>query len=208
MSETALKKVMDHAAAGVTARTAFFDTKAELVVEIARAMAVCLAGGGKVMFCGNGGSAADSQHLAAEFTNRIKLERPPLPGLALTTDTSALTAIGNDYSFDEVFSKQVLALGRPGDMLVGFSTSGTSSNVIRAMREAKRNDIVTVGLTGQSGAEMGSASDFLVTVPSAETAIIQEIHIAAGHMFCFLVDHFLFEAVSELTPYLTDASEG
>ena len=103
------KKVMDHASAGLAARKAFFDTKAELVVEIARAMAVCLAGGGKVMFCGNGGSAADSQHLAAEFTNRFRMERPPLPGLALTTDTSALTAIGNDYSFDEVFSKQLQA---------------------------------------------------------------------------------------------------
>lgn len=204
MSESALRKVMDHSSAGLAARKAFFDTKAELVVEISRAMAVCLAGGGKIMFCGNGGSAADSQHLAAELTNRIKLERPALPGLALTTDTSALTAIANDYSFDEVFSKQLLALGRPGDMLVGFSTSGTSTNVIRAMREAKRNDIVTVGLTGQSGAEIASVSDFLVTVPSGETAIIQEIHIAAGHMFCFLVDHFLFEAVSELTPYLPD----
>lgn len=208
MSETALKKVMNHASAGLAVRKAFIDTKAELVVEISRAMSVCLAGGGKVMFCGNGGSAADSQHLAAEFTNRIKLERPPLPGLALTTDTSALTAIANDYSFDEVFSKQVLALGRPGDILVGISTSGTSSNVVRAMREAKRNDIVTVGLTGQSGAEMASVSDFLVTVPSGETAVIQEVHIMAGHLFCLLVDHFLFEAVSELTPYLPDPSEG
>jgi D-sedoheptulose 7-phosphate isomerase len=205
MSESALQKVMDHASAGLAARKAFFDTKAELVVEIARAMAVCLAGGGKVMFCGNGGSAADSQHLAAEFTNRFRMERPPLPGLALTTDTSALTAIGNDYSFDEVFSKQLLALGRPGDILVGLSTSGTSTNVIRAMREAKRNDIVTVGLTGQSGAEMAAVSDFLVTVPSGDTAVIQEIHIAAGHAFCFLVDHFLFEAVAELTPYLPES---
>ncbi|WP_319468461.1 D-sedoheptulose 7-phosphate isomerase [uncultured Pseudodesulfovibrio sp.] len=202
MSETALKKVMDHAAAGLAARKAFFDTKAELVVEIARTMAVCMAGGGKVMFCGNGGSAADCQHLAAEFTNRFKLERPPLPGLALTTDTSALTAIGNDYSFDEVFSKQLLALGRPGDILVGLSTSGTSSNVIRAMREARRNEIITVGLAGQSGGEMTAVSDFLVTVPSADTPVIQEIHIAAGHMLCHLVDHFLFEAVAELTPYL------
>ncbi|MCJ2165814.1 MULTISPECIES: D-sedoheptulose 7-phosphate isomerase [unclassified Pseudodesulfovibrio] len=205
MSEAALKKVMDHASAGLAARKAFFDTKAELVVEIARAMAVCLAGGGKIMFCGNGGSAADCQHLAAEFTNRIRMERPPLPGLALTTDTSALTAIGNDYSFDEVFSKQLQALGRPGDMLVGFSTSGTSTNVIRAMREAKRNNIVTVGMTGQSGAEIASVSDFLVTVPSGDTMIIQEIHISAGHMMCFLVDHFLFEAVSELTPYLPES---
>ena len=203
MSENALKKVMDHAAAGLSVRKAFFETKGELVVEIGRAMAVCLASGGKVMFCGNGGSAADSQHLAAEFTNRFKLERPPLPGLALTTDTSALTAIGNDYSFDEVFSKQLLALGRPGDILVGLSTSGTSSNVIRAMREAKRADIVTVGFAGQNGGEMTPVSDFLVNVPSDDTAIIQEIHIAAGHMLCHLVDHFLFEAVAELTPYLS-----
>lgn len=202
MSEAALKKVMDHANAGLVARKTFFDTKAELVVEISRAMAVCLASGGKIMFCGNGGSAADSQHLAAELTNRFKLERPPLPGLALTTDTSAITAIGNDYSFDEIFSKQVQALGRPGDMLVGFSTSGTSSNVIRAMREAKRNDIITVGLSGQSGGEMASVSDFLVTVPTSDTPVIQEIHISAGHMMCHLVDHFLFEAVGELTPFL------
>ncbi len=202
MSEAALKKVMDHASAGLAARKAFFDTKGGLIVEIARAMAVCLASGGKVMFCGNGGSAADSQHLAAEFTNRFKLERPPLPGLALTTDTSAITAIGNDYSFDEIFSKQLLALGRPGDILMGLSTSGTSSNVIRAMREARRNDIITVGFSGQSGGEMATVSDFLVTVPSPDTPIIQEIHIAAGHMLCHLVDHFLFEAVSELTPFL------
>lgn len=202
MSEAALKKVMDHANAGIVARKAFFETKSEIVVEIARAMAVCLASGGKVMFCGNGGSAADCQHLAAEFTNRFKLERPPLPGLALTTDTSALTAIGNDYSFDEIFSKQLQALGRPGDILVGLSTSGTSSNVIRAMREAKRVDIITVGLAGQSGSEMATVSDFLVTVPSGDTPIVQEIHIAVGHMFCHLVDHFLFEAVAELTPYL------
>ena len=202
MSEAALKKVMDHAAAGLTARKAFFDTKAELVVEIARAMAVCLASGGKVMFCGNGGSAADCQHLAAEFTNRFKLERPPLPGLALTTDTSALTAIANDDSFDEVFSKQLQALGRPGDILVGLSTSGTSANVIRAMREAKRNNIVTVGMAGQSGGEMAAVADFLVTVPSADTPVVQEIHISAGHMMCHLVDHFLFEAVAELTPFL------
>ena len=189
-----------------SARKAFFDTKGELVVEVSRAMAVCLASGGKIMFCGNGGSAADCQHLAAEFSNRFKLERPPLPGLALTTDTSAITAIANDYSFDEIFSKQLQALGRPGDMLVGFSTSGTSTNVIRAMREAKRNEIITVGMCGQSGAEMTSVSDFLVTVPSSDTPVIQEIHISAGHMMCHLVDHFLFEAVSELTPYLPETS--
>ncbi len=203
MSESALKKVLDHAESGLVARKEFFDTKSEQIVDIARTMAVCLAEGGKVMFCGNGGSAADSQHLAAEFVNRFKMERPALPGLALTTDSSILTAIGNDYSFDEVFEKQVMGLGRPGDILVGLSTSGTSVNVIRAMREARRKGIITVGLSGRNAGEMGPVADHVLTVPSGDTPIIQEVHIAAGHMLCHLVDHFLFEAVAELTPYLS-----
>ena len=207
MSEAALKKVMTHARAGVEARERFFEDRASDIVDIARTMAVALAGGAKVMFCGNGGSAADSQHLAAEFVNRFKLERPPLPGLALTTDTSIITAIGNDYGFDEIFEKQVQALGRPGDVLVGLSTSGTSTNVIRAMRQARKNNVLTVGMAGQHGGEMAPVSDFLLLVPSGDTPIIQECHIAAGHMFCHLVDHFLFEAVSELTPYLTESKD-
>ncbi|GAB7023457.1 D-sedoheptulose 7-phosphate isomerase [Salidesulfovibrio brasiliensis] len=202
MSESALKKVMDHARAGLEAREEFFQGKADQLVEVSRAVAVCLARGGKVMFCGNGGSAADSQHLAAEFVNRFKLERPPLPALALTTDTSILTAVGNDYSFDQVFEKQVQALARPGDVMVGLSTSGASANVIRAMREAKARDVLTIGFVGQHGGEMLSVSDYLVQVPSGDTAVIQEIHIAAGHVLCHLVDHFLFEAVAELQPWL------
>lgn len=203
MSKNALKKVMDHAQAGITARQKFFDERAEALVDIAKTMAVCLANGGKIMFCGNGGSAADSQHLAAELVNRFKMERPPLPGLALTTDTSAITAIANDYSFDEIFEKQVMALGNPGDILVGLSTSGTSTNVIRAMREARKRNVITVGMVGQHGGEMLPVSDYLILTPSDDTPVIQEIHIAAGHMLCHLIDHFLFEEVAELTPYLT-----
>lgn len=202
MSESALKKVMDHAKAGLEVREEFFNTKSDQLVEISRAVAVCLARGGKVMFCGNGGSAADSQHLAAEFVNRFKLERPPLPGLALSTDTSILTAIGNDYSYDMVFEKQVQALARPGDVLIGLSTSGSSANVIRAMREAKAREVLTIGMGGQHGGEMLAVSDYLIQVPSGDTPVIQEIHIAAGHVLCHLVDHFLFEAVAELQPWL------
>ena len=134
MSEKAVQKVQEHARKGLAAREKFFEARSGLVVQVARAMAVCLAKGGKILFCGNGGSAADCQHLAAEFVNRFKLERPPLPGIALTTDSSILTAIGNDYGFDQVFEKQVQALGREGDVLVGLSTSGSSPNVLRALK--------------------------------------------------------------------------
>ncbi|HMM38235.1 MAG TPA: D-sedoheptulose 7-phosphate isomerase [Desulfovibrio sp.] len=203
MSEKALAKIREHARKGLEIREKFFEERSGQLVEIARAMAVCLARGGKILFCGNGGSAADSQHLAAEFVNRFVLERPPLPALALTTDTSILTAIGNDYGFDRVFEKQVQALGNRGDVLVGISTSGASPNVLTALREARRRELVTVGMTGQQGGEMQPLCDHLIQVPGRETALVQEIHIAAGHMLCHIVDHFLFESVLELDPYLS-----
>jgi D-sedoheptulose 7-phosphate isomerase len=202
MTQTALDKVTAHAQAGQRIRERFFAEKSEYLVDLGRTLAVCLAKGGKLLLCGNGGSAADSQHLAAEFVNRFKLERPPLPAIALTTDTSALTAIGNDYGFDQVFLKQVQALANPGDILIGISTSGTSPNVIAALKEARRKGVTTVGMAGESGGEMVPLCDHLILVPSAETALIQEVHIAAGHVLCHLVDHFLFEAVMELGPYL------
>lgn len=202
MNQSALDKVLAHAKAGLDAREAFFAEKSESLVEIAKVMAVCLAKGGKVLLCGNGGSAADCQHLAAEFVNRFKLERPPLPAIALTTDTSALTAIGNDYAFDQVFLKQVQALGNAGDVLIGISTSGTSPNVVAALREARRKNVMTIGMAGESGGEMVPLCDHTILVPSSDTAVIQEVHIAAGHILCHLVDHFLFEAVMELNPYL------
>lgn len=153
-------------------------------------------------FCGNGGSAADAQHLAAEFVNRFMIERPPLPAIALTTDTSALTAIANDYSFDQVFSKQVRALGRPGDVLVGISTSGNSPNVCEALKVALENGMVTVGLGGGSGGAMLQYSHHALIVSDTRTPLIQEIHATIGHLLCGLVDYYLFEAVAELEPFL------
>lgn len=198
MSEKAIRKVLEHAREGMQAREAFFEENAQSLVEIARGMALALTEGGKVLFCGNGGSAADCQHLAAEFVNRFKLERPPLPAVALTTDSSILTAIGNDYGFELVFVKQVQALGLAGDILVGISTSGSSRNVLAALREAKSRGLVTIGMCGAATGEMEPVCDHILSVPSKDTAIIQEVHIAAGHMLCHVVDHFLFESVVEL----------
>jgi D-sedoheptulose 7-phosphate isomerase len=172
------------------------------IEAVAAGMADRIRQGGKVMVCGNGGSAADAQHFAAELVNRFMMERPPLPAIALTTDTSALTAIGNDYSFDQIFSKQVQALGRPGDVLVGISTSGKSANVNEALRVASQNGLVTVGLGGGAGGPMLEHCHHALIVPDTRTPLIQEIHGAIGHLLCGLVDYYLFEAVAELEPLL------
>lgn len=201
MTADALELVLEHAREGAELRERFFRDNAQAVVEVGRTLALCLARGGKILFCGNGGSASDCQHLAAEFVNRFQLERPPLPALALTTDTSILTAIGNDYGFDLVFAKQVQALGRAGDVLVGISTSGNSPNVLAAMRAAREKGLTTVGMTGRNGPIVGLC-DHALLVPHTVTALIQEVHIAAGHMLCKLADHYLFEAVAELKPWL------
>ena len=147
----------------------------------------------KLMICGNGGSAADAQHIAAEFVNRFLLERPPLPAIALTTDTSILTSIGNDYTFDELFSKQVKALGMEGDVLLAISTSGNSGNVIRAVKTAKDLGIFVGVLTGGQGGRLANLADLAMTVNSGITPRVQEIHIFAGHTICQLVDHILFQ---------------
>lgn len=144
--------------------------------------------GGKIMFCGNGGSAADAQHLAAELMGRYLKDRRPLPALALTVDTSALTAIGNDYSFAEVFARQLAGVGRPGDVLVAISTSGNSENVVRALLVAKETGIVTIGLTGASGGKMRDLCDLCLCVPAHRADHIQEMHIAIGHILCGIVE--------------------
>ncbi|AXK39036.1 D-sedoheptulose-7-phosphate isomerase [Crenobacter cavernae] len=151
----------------------------------------CLRTGGKVMFCGNGGSAADSQHLAAEFTGRFIKDRRPLAALALSTDTSALTCIGNDYSFDDVFLRQVMGLGKEGDCLVGISTSGNSRNVILAVEAAKDMGIHTIGLLGRDGGKLATLCDCSIVVPSDVTARIQEAHILIGHTLCGGVEQAL-----------------
>jgi D-sedoheptulose 7-phosphate isomerase len=150
-----------------------------------------LENGGKILFCGNGGSAADSQHLAAELTGRFINDRPPLAAIALSTDTSALTCIGNDYSFDEIFSRQVQALGRVGDILICISTSGNSINIIRAAEQAKKLGLTTIGLLGRDGGALCDICDISIVVPSSVTARIQECHILIGHTLCGLIEQEL-----------------
>lgn len=147
-----------------------------------------LTGGGKVIFCGNGGSAADAQHLAAELMGKFLLDRAPMSAVSLTVDTSALTAIGNDYGFDSVFSRQLRGIGREGDVLFGMSTSGNSANVLRAFETARDMGITTIGLTGEGGGRMADLSDILIAVPHRQTNHIQEAHIAIGHMICAMVE--------------------
>lgn len=169
-----------------------------LPVTIERAanlMATCLLNGNKILTCGNGGSAGDAQHFSSELLNRFEKERPSLPAIALTTDSSTLTSIANDYHYDEVFSKQVRALGQPGDVLLAISTSGNSRNVIKAMEAAVSRDMTIVALTGKDGGEMAgllSENDVEIRVPSSRTARIQEVHLLAIHCLCDVIDNTLF----------------
>jgi D-sedoheptulose 7-phosphate isomerase len=161
------------------------------IVTVADAIATTLREGGKVAFFGNGGSAADAQHLAAEFVGKFATDRPPLRSIAFTTNTSIITAVGNDFTFDEIFSRQVIAHIDPGDVAVGISTSGRSKNVIKAIREAKRLGAKTVGLTGSTGGDLAGLCDHSVRVPSTNTQRIQECHILIGHIICGLVETIL-----------------
>lgn len=188
MSQSATDRVRE-ALLETSRNFAAFATQADRIEAAARLMIEGLKGGGKVLFCGNGGSAADSQHLAAELTGRYLQDREPLAAVSLTVDTSALTAIANDYSYDEVFSRQVRGLGRAGDVLVGISTSGNSRNVVAALEAARALGMRTVGLTGAAGGRMKELCDVCLCVPSTDTPRIQEMHIAAGHMLCELVEN-------------------
>ena len=177
----------------------YFEALAEtLAPEIARAgeaLAAALAAGNKVLACGNGGSAADSQHFAAEIVGRFERERPGMPAIALTTDTSALTAIANDYSYDVVFSKQVESLGRPGDFLLGISTSGNSKSVVEAIRAAQARGMRVIALTGRDGGAMGRMlrpDDFHLNVAHPRTMRVQEVHLLAIHCLCEVVDNVIF----------------
>lgn len=162
------------------------------VVECAETIVSTLRNGGKVLIAGNGGSAADAQHIAGEFVSRFNYDRPGLAAIALTTDTSILTAIGNDYGYERLFSRQVQALGREGDVFIGISTSGNSANVIAAFEEAQQLKLTTIGFTGITGGKMADMCDITLRMPSKETPKIQEGHIAIGHIICGLVEAAMF----------------
>jgi D-sedoheptulose 7-phosphate isomerase len=172
------RKVFDEIIAG---KTSDIRRCAELIWN-------AISAGRKILLCGNGGSAADAQHIAAEFVGRYETERRALPGIALTTDTSALTALGNDYGYEKVFARQVEALAQKDDVLIGISTSGNSPNVIAALLSAKEIGCVTIGMTGAKGGRMATLCDVCLLVPSERTARIQEVHITVGHLWCEYVD--------------------
>ena len=177
----------------IAATQAFFNQNLQQIETCAVMIKTALDNGNKLLLFGNGGSAADCQHIAAEFVNRFQMERCPLPGLALTTDTSVITSIGNDYSFDDIFLKQIQALGKPGDIALGISTSGNSPNVIKAMTEARRMGLKTIGFSGQNG-QLAQLSDAAFCVDSPVTARIQEVHILLAHILCDLVERMVVDA--------------
>jgi len=171
----------------------FVNENLSRIVHAVEAVTGALKAGNKILLFGNGGSAADAQHLAAEFVNRFMIERPPLPAIALSTDTSVITSIGNDYEFSEIFSKQIRAIGHAGDIAWGISTSGTSLNVIKAFEMAKKMGLITIGLTGRDGGDIAHMVDHSLNVSSNSTPRIQEVHITVGHAICEMVDFKLFQ---------------
>ena len=189
------QRIRSHFDASIKTKQDTLAAQLPAILRASQLLADQLKSGAKILACGNGGSAADAQHFAAELTGRFERERKPLAGIALTTDTSALTAIANDYSYQEVFSKQVLALGRPGDVLMGISTSGNSGNVLKAMEAAHGIGMHVLAMTGKDGGAMANAlkkDDVELRAASKVTARIQETHILAGHVLCQLVDEKLY----------------
>ncbi len=162
------------------------------LVEAAEVTSGAMHGGRKLMVAGNGGSAADAQHLVAEFVSRLVEDRPAMRAIALTTDTSILTAVGNDYGYERVFARQIEALGQPGDVFMGISTSGNSPNVLRGLELCRAKGIITIGFTGAPGGKMAGLCDYLVCVPSHVTMYIQQAHLALEHIYCLLVERFYF----------------
>ena len=192
-----LKRVEQHFAASLEAKQRTLVMIGPRIVQAAEVLAERLRCGGKILVCGNGGSAADAQHFAAELVNRFEMERPGLAAIALTTDSSTLTSIANDYAFEQVFARQLRALGRPGDMLLAISTSGHSPNVLAAMAAAQELGVMTVALTGRDGGKMAEqlkADDLELRVSAAVTARIQETHILIMHCLCDLIDQRLFNS--------------
>ena len=183
--------ILDTLQDSIRVKDRFIKNNIPLILRGADMLVTCITSGYKILIFGNGGSAADAQHIAAEFVNRFQIERPPLAAIALTTDTSIITSIGNDYHFDEIFSRQINALGKKDDIAIGISTSGNSKNVIQAILAAGKIGMFTIGLTGRGG-ELAECADLVFAVESDITARIQEVHITLGHILCDLVERILF----------------
>jgi D-sedoheptulose 7-phosphate isomerase len=194
MSDT--KRIRSHFEESIDVKKQSMDTLTPVIAAAADLMTAVLNDGGKILSCGNGGSAGDAQHFSAELLNRFEIERPGLAGIALSTDTSTMTAIANDYSFDEIFSKQVTALGNTGDCLLGISTSGNSANVLEAVRAAHGRNMKVIALTGNDGGKIAKSlagDDVEIRVPSSRTARVQEVHLVVIHCLCDALDQALFD---------------
>jgi len=189
--EKAIDVIKSSLREGAELRTIVARDCSAVIFEAADLITTCLRAGGKLLFFGNGGSAADAQHLAAEFVGRFVRERAGLPAIALTTDSSILTAVGNDYGFDQIFARQVQALGRPNDVAIAISTSGNSPNIIEGVKAARKGYLKTIGLSGKDGGLLTTEADVVITIASTSTARIQECHITIGHLFCELTEEAL-----------------
>ena len=195
--ERAIELISSSLREGAELRTVLARDCGTAIFEAADSIITCLRGGGKLLFFGNGGSAADAQHLAAEFVGRFVRERAALPAIALTTNSSILTAVGNDYGFDQIFARQVQALGHPGDVVIAISTSGNSPNIIEGVRAAKKGQLKTIGLGGKDGGLLARETDLAITIASTNTARIQECHVAVGHLLCELTEEGLRTRAAE-----------
>ncbi|HSE37510.1 MAG TPA: D-sedoheptulose 7-phosphate isomerase [Blastocatellia bacterium] len=192
-----IERIHQIASESIEAKRSFFDSHAESVARAANLIITSIKAGGKVLIFGNGGSAADAQHIAAELVNRLNYDRPPIAAIALTTDTSILTSVGNDSSFDQLFERQLRALGRVGDVALAISTSGNSPNVLRAAAAANEVGIRTIALTGRDGGQLARAVDVALVVNSRSTQRVQETHITIGHILCELVEAALYPTKRE-----------
>ena len=189
-----MKKIIEKILSeSLSVKQAFIQENISNLILLAERISQAFTEDRKLLLCGNGGSAADAQHIAAEFVNRFTLERPPLPAIALTTDTSVITSIANDYSFEEIFSKQIKAIGIEGDVLLAITTSGNSRNILSAVKGARQQGIYAAGLIGGDGGKLAGLVDMAMVVKSQVTPRIQEAHILAGHILCHLVDYILFQ---------------
>ncbi len=188
------EKILKEFEESISVKKRFVNDNADTIIEVSNLIADTFNRGGKLLLFGNGGSATDASHIAAEFVNRFKMERPAFPAIALNTDMAVLTSIANDYGYDSVFERQLKALGQAGDVVIAISTSGSSPNVIKAVEAAKRKKIKTIAFTGEKGDRLASLSDYVFAIPSNNTPRIQETHITLAHVLCQMVEEILFES--------------